>query len=688
MKPKLIILNNAEDIQSVVDYLKDFDYVAYDTETTGKTKESEIIGISICAEESKAYYIINAYWKDDTLKYHLGVKEALIPLLNTLNTKSLIMHNGVFDCFMTSNYFNVSLINSLHTDTMILAHLLNENRKVGLKELSKSLFDDNADHEQKLMKESIVKNGGLVTKDQYELYKADPQLIAEYGAKDALLTFKLFNHLVVDLYDQGLDKFFYEDESMPLLRGATYELNTLGLKIDKQGLANLKKTLEAECLEAKAFIYKEITPYINEKYPGTNKKNMFNIGSSSQLSWLLFGKLELEFSNLTDGGKVVCRSLGLRNPYTKVDKRNFIFSCENALGHVLGGKKIRSVWSYTTCDKKTLTKLSNKYKWIERLLEYQRKKKILSTYVGGIEKRIRYGLIQPSFLQHGTTSGRYSSRNPNFQNLPRDDKRVKQCIVSRPGKSFVGSDFSQLEPRVFAYISGDERLLKAFNTTDDFYSVIGMEVYGKTDCVPKKDGHPNAFGIKYKKLRDSSKVIALASTYGATAHQLAPTTGKSIEDTQLDIDNYFDSFPKVKEMMLKAHESAKTEGRVLSIFGRPRRMPEAKNIVKLYGNQPHEDLPYEARNMLNLAVNHAIQSTGASICNRAMIKFVNDIKQLDLKECNILLQVHDEIVVECKDEDAETVSLLLQNAMETAVELPGIKLEAIPKIAKNLADLK
>lgn len=166
---------------------------------------------------------------------------------------------------------------------------------------------------------------------------------------------------------------------------------------------------------------------------------------------------------------------------------------------------------------------------LERLLEYQRKIKILNTYVEGIQERTRYGIIRPSFLRHGTTSGRYLSRNPNFQNLPRDDKRIKGCITARPGRTFVGADYSQLEPRVFAYFSKDERLLQAFRGTDDFYSVIGMEVYGKTDCTPQKEDSPDAFGIKYKRLRDLSKVIALASTYGATASKLASTTGKSVE---------------------------------------------------------------------------------------------------------------------------------------------------------------
>src|SRR5271163_4432530 len=123
-----------------------------------------------------------------------------------------------------------------------------------------------------------------------------------------------------------------------------------------------------------------------------------------------------------------------------------------------------------------------------------------------------------------------------------------------------------------------------------------MEVFNKTDCTPQKEGSEQAFGIKYKHLRDLAKTIALATTYGATAQKLASSTKKSVEDTQMDIDNYFESFPGVKKMMLNSHKEAKTKGKVKSLFGRPRRMPEALKITSIYGDLDHSDYPYEVRN--------------------------------------------------------------------------------------------
>ena len=136
--------------------------------------------------------------------------------------------------------------------------------------------------------------------------------------------------------------------------------------------------------------------------------------------------------------------------------------------------------------------------------------------------------------------------------------------------------------------------------------------------------------------------------------------------------------------MLESHEQAKKQGFVSNIFGRKRRMTEAKNINLMYGKLSHKELPYDARSLLNLSTNHRVQSTAASIVNRSAIKFVEFCRQADIK-AKIVAQVHDELVVECKEEDAENVSILLQEAMETTITLPGVPLEAIPRVTKNFA---
>lgn len=697
MAEKLTVIREASKVLELIEYLRDKDFVAYDTETTGLEKGSTIIGLSVAADVEEGYYVILHAWNVETQKLDaLETNEYVRPLLEMIKSKQLIMHNAIFDCAMTNWVYGVDLMPSVHTDTMILAHLLDENRAIGLKDLAVSIYGEDSKKEQEDMKASISKNGGSLTKANYELYKADADLIGLYGAKDAILTLKLFYTLAPDLFDQGLDAFFYEEECMPLLRGPTYDLNTTGLRVDGDKLAELKRSLIADCAESRAFIEKEIADHVKD-YPGL-KRGKFNVDSTAQRSWLLYIKLGNPFHVLTDEGRALCKALGLGLPYAHAAQREFLRVVTankdrvweeakfNAKTKKLGRpKKVRDPWYYIASGRASLEKVANKYKWVERYLKYAKDVKILSTYVEGIEAKAKYGIIRPSFKQAGTTSGRYSSQNPNFQNLPRDDKRVKSCIVARPGKVFVGADHSQLEPRTFASLSGDPKLIACFADGDDFYSVIGTEVFDKYDCSLKKEA-PDAFAVKYPKLRNISKVVSLSSTYGTTAFKMAPTIGKTVEEAEEVIKNYFDKFPGVKKFMLNCHKEAMESGVVKNLYGRPRRMPKALNIRKIYGNRPHSDLPYEARNMLNLAVNHRVQSTAASIMNRGAILCWEMLKEIP--EAKIVLQVHDELILEVPEAHASRAAEILKQAMETAVTLPDVALVAEPKIANNLADLK
>lgn len=684
MEPSLHIIKHTDDIVDLMDRMRGEEFVAFDTETTGVKKGSQIVGMSICFEEESAYYVIITpeNWN------------AVMLLLAFLKKFNLIMHNGIFDCGMVEDNFKLRLISHLHTDTMILAHLLNENRPVGLKPLAESYYGWEAVAEQDDLKNSVIANGGEWSAKNKEMWKADPMILGKYGAKDAWLTFKLFYELVPDLIEQKLDAFFYEEESMPMLRGPTYELNRTGLRVDTQQLAFLKQQMKAECVEDMAFINAELKTRIEKHW--TSNKRKFNINSNNDLSELLFGVYELEFAYLTKLGKKVCKEMDLKLPYTFTNKRNFIFEVNSRLDEMLPissvfngkGHKIKKPWKYIATDNKVLAKFAPKYKWIERLLSYKKKMKLLSTYVEGIEERLEYGVIRPSFLQHGTTSGRYSSRNPNFQNLPRDDKRIKSCIVPRPGRVFVGADYSQLEPRVFAFYSRDERLLSAFDGKSDFYSVIGRDTFGKFDCtVSKDDNDKQSFKNMFKGLRQDTKVFCLAATYGGTAWQLSGGLRKTVDQTQDIIDGYFEQFPGVLDnVMLEAHALVKQHGQVTSLFGRPRRLPEAKKFKKIYGSTPHGDLPYEVRNVLNLAVNHRIQCTGSSIVNRSAIAFCKHRDAANIV-APMVLQVHDSLIIECDESDAADVAVILQHAMESTVDLKTVALEASPKTGKSLAEV-
>lgn len=718
MSEKLVIIKTLPELRKLKAYIEAQDgLIAYDTESTGVEINSQVIGFSVCADENLGYYVITHAWNKEQQRLdELETTKETKDVIQALVGKQLVMQNSPHDCRITKSNYGIELMPYVVHDTLIGGHLLNENRPNGLKERGVELFGEDAREEQRLMKESVIANGGQLTKKCYELYKADADLIAKYGAKDAILTLKVALHDIPKLFEEGLDKFFYDDESMPLLRGPTYEMNTQGLRVDPVKIQDLRGSLEAEIEETKAFILSEIAAHVKDKYPGGTVAKTFNIGATKQLAWLLFEKLGNEFNLLTDSGKEVCKFLDLRLPYSAVDKREFIRSCRENYGRVYKkagsfnqktkkvyktDQKIKEPWHYMAAGKATFAKLAPRYKWVQKLIEYNKSKKLLTTYVLPIQAKSRdnYNIIRPSFLQHGTTSGRYSSRGPNFQNLPRDDKRVKACIISRPGKVFVGADYSQLEPRVFASQSGDERLMGCFAKKEDFYSVVGVPVFGKYDADLKKklpDGseNPNFFRLKYEKEGQQSKIVSLSATYGKTKHSLAPMLGVSSDEAQEIIDAYFTEFPKVKKLQLSAHEEAKKNGVVYNLFGRPRRMPEAMRIPKVYGAKTrHEDLPYEARNLLNLAINHKIQSSGASIMNRAAIAFWFRCKELAQEnplwnEVKILMQVHDELIAESPEELGQLVVKEMKYAMEKTVTLPGVELVAEPKIAYNLADLK
>lgn len=686
---KLLTIRTKEELNVLYDYLKNKDFIAVDTETTGVHYDAKVIGFSVAAEINIAFYVVLSYWDPSVkmLKDLIDSAEAK-KVFELLKTKNLIMHNSVFDCSKILHNFKVSLIDNVHTDTVELAHLLNENRKVGLKELGQFYFGDSAKLEQQEMKASVIKNGGKATNDSFEIYKADSELLAKYGAKDALLTLKLFYLMVEELEKQDLFDFFYNKESMPLMRTATWQLNTIGLKVDQEALQNLRGELETEILEAEAYIQNAIKPLIEEKY-----KKGFNLNAPQQLSWLLFEKLGNVFGTLTDSGRELCHVLDFKIPYNNKAKRDFVELCKNNLGLVYGTsdtgrpKKVQEFYKYTSVDDEVLESLSGRYTWVKRLLEYKKNTKILNTYVIGIQDRTQYGIIRPSFLQHGTTSGRYSSKNPNFQNLPKNNKKLKRCITARPGRVFIGADYSQLEPRVFASISKDQQMIDAFSKGKDFYAVVGMPIFDIQDASPFK-GQIDSFDIKYSKERDIAKQFALATAYGTTAFRQAQELDKSTAECQEIIDKYFENFPSVELMMLESHELVKKDGVVYSLYGRPRRIPEALKINDMYGMLNHNELPYNVRNMLNLSMNHRVQSSAASIVNRACIAFVNKIKELNIQFCHIVVQVHDEIVVECLEEDASTVAQLLKHAMENTTLLPGVALKADPKIGKTLADIK
>lgn len=732
---KLHVLYSDEEISALTEKIKACDDpVAVDSETTGLSASAEVVGISLAQSEEEAYYIVTAEWRVDIqntivncetcnglgillpgddlcsdcegskgtektefLNGHLFKfpnKEKVIELLQVIQTKQVVMHNAPVDWNWIKRNYGVDLLDAIAFDTMTAAHLVNENRRVSLKELGYTeLGDESAKNEQAEMKESVIARGGIwETKrgGNKEMFKAESHILGLYGAQDALLTLRLFYRLAPQLQEQGLTDFYYE-ECLPLLLGPTCDLSFSGIKCDLDAFAKLQSELKIEIALLENAVQTDIAPYVKDEYPKGfgNGKNQFNFGSGNMLAWLLFVKLKNDWKKLTDSGRDLAKSLIGRAPYNPSGRRQFAKAISDAVD--IKGQPLK-IQKYLKVDKKVLKGFSEKYVWINNLLEMRRLRRLLNSYAEAIPEQAEYGIIRPSFMQTGTTSGRYSSKSPNFQNLPREDKRIKSCLIARPGKVFVGADQSQLEPRVFASISGDFSLLACFESGQDFYSVVGAPVFGHEECSLFKEDK-DSFAKKFPHLRDRSKVIALATPYGRTAIQQAEEMGISIDEAQELIDKYFQLYPSVEKMMHESHEMAKKDGAVYSFFGRPRRIPEAKKINRIYGNKPHRDLPYEARTLLNLGMNHRVQSTASSVMNRIAIALFHTCRELEAldsawTEVKQVLQVHDEIVLEGPESLANDMSAVLKDAMENTVSLPGVKFVTEPKIGRRLSDLK
>ncbi len=758
MNEELIVLTEAQQILDVLPYLDQFDRFTFDTETTGTTRDAEIIGASLCAEEHKGYYFVVSKWDPVTkqLVRNQAARQALAQIVAKLREKQLIMHNAPFDCRIAKDAFGIELMPSVLCDTMIAAHILDEEGTRALKDLGVKYGVQGAKDEQAIMKASVIANGGIwqdkKTKAIKEMFKADFQLIGRYGAKDAILTMKVFNAQMDQLFAEDLQEFFFNDECMPLLRDVTYDLNETGLRVDVAKLKQYELEMTHEINRLRGEIIEDVSGYVRER-------PQFKLGSTEQMAWLLFVKLNQKFRSLNDGGKELAKKLMGKAPYSDAEKRRFIQAVTQERARLIERrlrtkpeverwiapikadiktaqafkrkaspeekieadviikelkdeiKKIKAPLKkldseirkmvpekYIQVDKASLKDLSGRYDWVKKLLKLKSEDKLLTTYVRGLLDRVRYGIVYPRFNQTGTDSGRYSSSDPNFQNLPRDDKRIKSCILARLGKSFIGADYSQLEPRVFASVSQDPRLLECFRNGEDFYSVVGIGIFGRSECSAyKKD--KNAFAEMFPDERQIAKAVCLAAAYGTTANKLAQTlrhpdgTPFSVKECQAIIDRYFEQFPGVRTMMLDSHNYAKKNGKVFNLYGRPRRLPAAIRIAKMFPNVDHSDLEYQYRTTLNLSMNFRVQASAASIVNRACIAFKTAVKEKAMNDSRwldvfVVSQIHDEIIVEAPDELAEEAKVMLRYAMESTTELPGVALVAEPKIAKVMSELK
>lgn len=476
-------------------------------------------------------------------------------------------------------------------DTMIAHYLINPELHHNMDYMAETLL-----HYQTIHIEELI---GPKGKHQKSMRDLDPKDVYEYAAEDADVTLKLKNILEPKLKDVNAEKLFWDME-MPLVP-VLADMEMTGVCLDTNSLKETSElfTKRMEDLEKK--IYDEA----GEK---------FNISSPKQVGDILFGKMKL------------------------VDKP----------------KKTRTGQFVTSED--VLQQLRSKAPIVANILDYRGLKKLLGTYVDALPKLInpRTGHIHTSFNQTITATGRLSSSDPNLQNIPvRDDdgKEIRKCFIPEPGCLFFSADYSQIELRIMAHLSGDENMIEAFREGFDIHRATAAKIWHEsmddvTDAQRKKAKQAN-FGIIYG-----------ITTYGLAQRMEIPNN----EARQL-IDDYFKTFPKVHAYMEKAKEEARQKGYAETLFGRRRYLPDINSHNGTVRG-------FAERN----AINAPIQGSEADIIKVAMIRIWRRFKAEGIRS-KMILQVHDELNFSVYPDEKEKVEKIVLEEMQGAYKL------AVPLIA-------
>lgn len=398
------------------------------------------------------------------------------------------------------------------------------------------------------------------------------------------------NILQEKLEDSGLKALYYDIEYPTIF--VLNDMENFGIRTDKDTLIKYGEMLD-----------EQIAALTSEIYEQAGEE--FNINSPKQLGAVLFEKLQLK-----------------------------------------NGKKTKTGYS-TGAD--VLLKLKDEHPIIGLILDYRSKTKLKSTYVDGLVSCVRSdGRIHSRFNQTVTATGRLSSTEPNLQNIPTrtaEGREIRKAFIPKEGCIFVDADYSQIELRVMASISGDESLIKAFNSSKDIHAITASQVFD----VNPEDVTPE--------LRRRAKAVNFGIIYGISSFGLGEDLGISRKEAKDYIDKYFETYSKIKEYLDSCVEDAKKDGYVKTMMGRIRPIPELSSsnfMQRSFGER--------------VAMNSPVQGTAADIIKIAMIKVSRELKSRKMKS-RLILQIHDELLIEAENSEEEEVKELLRKNMEEAVSL-------------------
>lgn len=500
------------------------------------------------------------------------------------NDKILKIGQNIKYDYEVLNNYGVTLQGKMF-DTMIAHYLIQPELHHNMDYMAETLLDYRTIHIEELI--------GPKGKKQKNMRDLSPTDICEYAAEDADITLRLKHLLEPRLKELGLEELFWNIE-MPLVRVlADMELN--GVCLDTEALQETSRIFTDRMKQYEQEIYKEAG-------------ETFNIGSPKQVGDILFGKLQI------------------------MDK-----------------PKKTKTGQYVTSEE-VLQSLEAKHPVVRNILNYRGMKKLLSTYIDALPKLInpRTGHIHTSFNQAQTATGRLSSSDPNLQNIPvrtDDGKEIRKCFIPEDGCLFFSADYSQIELRIMAHLSGDENMMEAFREGHDIHRATAAKIWHEdidkvTDAQRKKAKQAN-FGI----------------IYGITTYGLAQRMGIPNGEARELIQDYFHTFPKVKAYMEQAKETARAKGYAETLFHRRRYLPDINSRNATVRG-------FAERN----AINAPIQGTEADIIKVAMVHIWKRFKEEGIRS-KMILQVHDELNFSVYPEEREQVERIVIEEMQNACQL-------------------
>ena len=506
-----------------------------------------------------------------------------------------IGQNIKYDLLVLQNY-GVELKGKIF-DTMIAHYLLQPELHHGMDYMAEVYLNYQTIHIEELIGKG---------KNQKNMADLPPTAVYEYACEDADVTLKLKNILEPQLKENDCDRLFWEIE-MPLMPVLAY-MERNGVCIDREGLKETSRLYTEEMNRIEQEIH---------ELAGTD----FNIASPKQVGEVLFDRLKI------------------------VDK-----------------PKKTKTGQYVTSEE-VLESLRTKHPVVEKILEHRGLKKLLGTYIDALPKLVNpeTGHIHTSFNQTITTTGRLSSSNPNLQNIPvRNEygKEIRKAFIPEEGCLFFSADYSQIELRIMAHLSGDEHMIEAFRNGYDIHAATAAKIFKKSlEEVTKEE-------------RSKAKTANFGIIYGITAFGLAERMGVSRTEAKELIEGYFLTYPKVKEYMNRSIEMAREKGYTETVYHRKCHLRDINSHNAVVRG-------YAERN----AINSPIQGSAADIIKIAMIRIYHRFREEQLRS-KMILQVHDELNFSVYPEEKEKVQQIVIEEMEHAYSMQ-VPLEADYGWGKN-----